>query len=63
MAQRRTKQMTVWQFLGHAFRLAFARPKLGMLLVAGLTGQVFYYLAIPLTYRYIFLITYELQPA
>lgn len=46
--------MTVWQFLGHAFRLAFARPKLGMLLVVGLTGQVFYYLAIPLTYRYIF---------
>lgn len=46
--------MTVWQFLRHAFRLAFARPNLGVLLLAGLTGQVFYYLAIPLTYRYIF---------
>lgn len=34
--------------------MSFARPHLGMLLLLGLVGQVFYFLAIPLTYRDIF---------
>lgn len=46
--------MTIWKFLGHAFRMAFAQPKAGILLLAGITVQVSFYLAIPLTYRYIF---------
>jgi ATP-binding cassette subfamily B protein len=46
--------MTVWTFLGHAFRMAFAKPHAGALLLAGITVQVLFYLAIPLTYRHIF---------
>ena len=46
--------MTVFQFLGQAFRFAFVRPPAGLLLLVGLLGQVFYFLAIPITYSYIF---------
>lgn len=46
--------MTVFQFLGQAFRFAFVRPPAGFLLLVGLLGQVFYFLAIPITYSYIF---------
>jgi len=46
--------MTIFKFLAQALRFAFVRPSTGLLLLVGLLGQVFFYLAIPLTYSFIF---------
>jgi ATP-binding cassette, subfamily B, bacterial len=46
--------MTIFQFIAQALRFAFVRPSIGLLLLVGLLGQVFFYLAIPLTYSFIF---------
>lgn len=46
--------MTIWRFMVYAFRMAFAWPAAGIALLISISALVFYYLAIPLTYRAIF---------
>ena len=46
--------MTIWRFMVYAFRMAFSWPPAGISLLISISALVFYYLAIPLTYRAIF---------